>query len=125
MSGALFLFPEHLLDDSLRAYTRMIASGEIQSRESSHSVPADEKILKGSAQGMTNVQSSCDVRWRDCDGEAASGHVVAMPREVWFKETLLRPPRVPGRLDDGGNVRFVVWGIERPEDYVTRCRVSL
>lgn len=48
-----------------------------------------------------------------------------MLRELRFKETLLRPPGVPARLDGGGNVRFVVWGIEWPEDYVARCRVSL
>lgn len=125
MSSALFFFPKHLLDDSLCTYTRMITSREVQRREPPHSVPADKKILKGSTQSVATVQSSCDVRRRDRNDEGPSGLIVAILCEFWLKEALLRPPGVPTRLDNGGNVRFVVRRVEGSEDCMTRCRFSL
>lgn len=124
MSSALFLFPKHLFDDTLRAYTRMIASREIQSCKSPHSVPSDEEILKGSAQSMTTVQSPRDIRWGDRDDKGTSGHVVIMLCKLWPKETLLRPPGVPTRLNNGWNICSVVWGVQRPKDSMTRHHVS-
>lgn len=103
----------------------MITSREIQSRESPHSLPADEEILKSGAESVAAVQSSRDVRRRERDYEGTSGHVVSILREMWLEEPLLRPPGIPGRLDYGGNVRFVVRGIEWPEDCMKRCQISL
>lgn len=40
-----------------------------------------------------------------------------MLRELRLKETLLDPPGVPARLNNGRNVCFMVRGIERPENY--------
>jgi len=57
---------------------------------------------------MSTVESTSDVWWRFGDDKVALGLYIAFGVEFGFVEAFLLPPVVPGRLDDRGDVGFVV-----------------
>jgi len=57
---------------------------------------------------MSTVKSASDVWRRFGNDKVALGLYVAVGVKFGFVEALLFPPVVPGRLDDRGDVGFVV-----------------
>ena len=65
---------------------------------------------------MSAMKRACDIWWWLGNDKITLALDISVFRELWLVEAFLLPPIIPCRLDNGGDVGFVVIIVERLED---------
>ena len=94
---------EHLFDLQLRGDARMVLTRLPERLESTHTVPADQDVLKRVVEGMSHMQRAGDIGRRDHDREAFVTRRIGACGEGLFSQPFLGDPC----LGNGGVEFFV------------------